>query len=243
MAITRLDAAVSVAAATQSFSVSAGSDRMLVVGTGREFNGATTVTAVDYGGQAMVEAIESNSADAGFSAGCSIWYILDAGIAAASGTTITPTYSSAPADDMLHAASYEGVDQTGGATTNPATAAAESNEATPNPLIVDLTETNEGLVVAMQCCGNASTTSWNAAMTEQTDQVDASSNSSMADRLSITSANVDIEATSASQNRAGAASASFAPSTGGVITADRFLQSRLMSTAALSDHLVSTPSV
>ena len=214
MAITRLDTASSAAAATLSFSVSAGTDRLLVVCCGDEFNGATSVTGVDYGGQAMTQAVQQHTADAGFSAGCSIWYLLDAGIAAASGSTITPTYSSAPADEVLHAASYAGVDQTGGATTNPATNSAETNAATPNPVIVDLTETDEGLVIAVNHNGQQSSTTWNAAMTEQTDTIDASSHGSMADRLSTTSANVDIEPTNALQNRTAACSASFAPATG-----------------------------
>lgn len=211
MAVTRLGSAASVAAATLAHTVSAGSDRMLVACFSHEFSGQITVTSVDYGGQAMVEAAQIDTPDTGLAAGCSIWYLLETAIAAASTNIIAPTYSAAPADEIIHAQAYAGVNQTGGATTNPTTTIVESNEPTPNPLIVDLTETDEGCVVAIVASGNASTTLWASAMTEQTDQTDASSHSSLADRLSITNGNIDIEPTVASQNRAAACSASFAP--------------------------------
>jgi len=215
MSISRLDTAASVAATTLAFTVSAGSDRMLVVCCSHEAGGQRTLNSIDYGGQAMVNAVQLDTPDAGPAAGCSIWYLLETAIAAASTNVITPSYSSALDDEIIHAISYAGVDQTGGATTNPATTEAETNEATPNPLIGDLTEANEGAVVAVNACGTQTTCSWGAAMTEQTDQQDASSSSSMSDRLSITSANVDIEGTNASQSRAVICSASFAAAAAG----------------------------
>ena len=222
MAAARLDTAASVAATTQTFSVSAGSDRMLVACFGWEVSGQISVSSVDYGGQAMVQAIEQDTPDTGFSYGNSIWYLLEAGIAAASTSVITPTYSATPDDQMIHAISYTGIDQTGGATTNPATAGAESNEATPNPLISDLTETDEGCVVAVRGTGNAAAHTWQADLTEQTDQLDASSGSSMADRLSTTSGNVNVEGTSASQNRGAQAVATFAPALGATFEQEGF---------------------
>jgi len=220
MAITRLDASNSVAAATLAYAVSGGTARCLIVMCGCEHSVASSVTSVDYGGQAMVQAYSAVTADSGFSACTSCWYLLDAGITAASGTTITPTYSVTPSDEMICAASYENVDQTGGATTVPDTATAESNEATPNPFTtIDLTEVSGGLIVASIACGNATTFAWQADMTEQEDLTDASSAMSFADRLSTTGANVTIEATVTSQNRASAGSARFAELTGVAITA------------------------
>ncbi len=211
MAATRLDTAASVDATTQTFSVSAGSDRMLVACFQWEVSGQISVSSVDYGGQAMVQAVEQDTPDTGFSQGNSIWYLLEAGIAAASTSVITPTYSAAPDDQVIHAISYAGINQVGGSTTNPATAGAESNEATPNPLISDLTETDEGCVVAVRGSGNVSTFTWASDLTEQTDQASASSGSSMADRLSTTSGNVNVEGTASSQNRGAQAVATFAP--------------------------------
>ena len=114
-------------------------------------------------------------------------------------------------DKIIHAASYEYVDQTGGATTLLETATAETNESTPNPFTtLDLTEAKENLIVAIVGCGNASSATWQSDMTEETDQVASSSFSSMSDRRSITDANVTIEGTIASQNRAAGGSAEFA---------------------------------
>lgn len=214
MAIARLDTAASAAATTLAFSVSAGSERMLVVAVGNEDGVVAQADSVDYGGQAMVLANEFVTPDTGFHFGCAIWYLLDAGIAAASGSTITPTYSVAVDDEMIHAISYTGVDQTGGSTTNPANNQAESNEATPNPLISDLTETDEGVVVAIRGSGNVATHTWASDLTEQTEQAAASSGSSMADRLSTTSGNVNVEGTSSNQNRGCQVVSTFAPAAG-----------------------------
>jgi len=219
MAVTRLDTAASVAATTQTFSVSAGTDRMLVVCTGHEVSGQVTVDSVDYGGQAMVQAVQLSTPDTGFAQAESIWYLLEAGIDAATDSVITPSWSAAPDDTQIHAASYENVNQTGGGSTLTATATAESNESTPNPLISDLTEDDEGVVVAVRGSGNASSFTWASDMTEQTDQIDASSGSSCADRLSTTGGNVNIEGTASSQNRGAQVAAAFAVAPTGAHTA------------------------
>ena len=184
---------------------------MLVVCHSFEAAGQRTTTGIDYGGQAMVQAEQINTPDGGAIVSCSIWYLLETAIAAIINSVITPTISGSFNDQMIHAASYIVVDQTGGATTNPATASDETNEATPNPLLADLTETDNGLVVAIVAAGNATTHTWSVIMTEQTDQSGGSTSSSMSDRLSTTSSNIDIEGTTASQNRAVICSASFAP--------------------------------
>lgn len=212
--VSRLGAAASADTPTLAHTVPAGQNRMLVACFSHEINGQTAVTSVDYGGQAMVQAVQLDTPDSGFSAGASIWYLLEAEIAAASTNIITPTYSTGPAQSIIHAQAYAGVNQTGGATTNPATNSAESNESTPNPLIADLTETDDGAVVAINASGNNSSTIWlggATGMTERTDQNAGSSHSSMADRLSDSNSNVDIEGTVANQNRAVTCSASFAP--------------------------------
>ncbi len=212
MAVARLDTASSAAATTLTYSISAGSNRLLIVCTGAEISTTTNVTGVTYGDQDMTLVPNSEiDAGTGFSFRGEIWYLLETEIAAASGTTITPTYSSAPGDEMICAASYENVDQTGGATTFPAEAQDSTAAYTPNPITtVDLTEVDGGLIVAMVGAGNASSASWQSDMTEQLDQADASSFMSYADRLSTTNANVTIEGTVASQNRAVALSARIA---------------------------------
>ena len=213
--ITRLGSCSSAAATTLAHTVEPGSNRMLVAGFAHESSPLRTVDSVDYGGQAMVLAIQIGTADSGTAAGCSIWYLLETAIAAAGTNIITPTYSGARDEEAIHACAYAGVNQAGGSTTNPATASAETNEATPNPLIGDLSEVDNGLVVAFFISAIPSTTTWGSDMTEQTEQPAASSNSSMADRLSITNSNVDIEPTATDQNRAALVSALFAPPSAG----------------------------
>ncbi len=209
--ISRLDAATSVAASTLNYSVSAGSNRVLIACFSWESNGQSQIDSATYGGQSMTQVFQQDTPDGGYSSGVACFYILDAGIGAASGTTITPTYSGTATDDeIIHAASYAGVDQTGGATTVPETHTAESNESTPNPFTtIDITEASGNLVIAIVSGGNNTTAAWQADMTEQNDQADSSSFSSFADRLSTTNANVTIEGTVASQNRVSAGSAEF----------------------------------
>ena len=214
MAITRLDAAASIAAsATLTYAVAAGSDRCLIVATGYEDGSAgRTVTGVDYGGQAMEQIAQDNTVDSGTATGTSLWFLNDAGIVANSGDVITVTYDTAPSvDEMIHAASYENVEQAGGATSFPQTATYEQNEELPNPnTTVDLVETDGGLLIGSNSNGNANAYSWTG-LTEQTDQADSSAQSSFADRLSTTSANVDIEATiSGTANRHAGCSAEIA---------------------------------
>lgn len=214
MAVARLDAAVAnIGTGTHTYSVSAGSNRVLVIGfsSERASSQAPTVSTVDYGGQAMTQAVElGNSSDTNMCA-TSIWYLLEAGIAAASNTTITPTYDNAPATSILNCASYTGVNQGGGASTVTATASAEHITGTPNPLITDVTENNEGMVFGNAVSGNASTATWHSDLTEQLDNQSGTSTGTMADRLSTTDGNVNVEATFVTPNRAVQVAAAFAP--------------------------------
>jgi hypothetical protein len=213
--IARLDDATSVAASTLNYSVSAGSNRALVACFSWESNGQSQIDGATYGGESMTQIFQQDTPDGGYSSGAACFYILDAGIEAASGTTISPTYSGTSTDnEIIHAASYAGVDQTGGGTTVLETHTAESNESTPNPFTtIDLTEASGNLVIAIVTGGNNTTASWQSDMTEQNDQADSSSFSSFADRLSDTNSNVTIEGTIASQNRASAGSAELAAAT------------------------------
>lgn len=221
MAVARLDTAVStqvVAAGTLAYTVGAGSDRALVVTLSNETNGNTTHDSVLYGDQSMVKMADSATGTSGFTQRTSIWILLDAEIAAASSNVIDPTFGTTqPADLQIHAASYTGVDQTGGATTFPDTNTASSTAATPNPLISDITGVADGAVVAARGCGNNTTFTWQADLTEQTDQSDASSASSFADALTSAGGNVNVEGTAASQNRGAQAAAALAGASADVV--------------------------
>ena len=78
-------------------SISAGTDRCLVVIASTENgNGPTDVTALTYGGQAMTQVGEYTVGNAGgFNNRIEVWILLNAGIAAATNTTLIPTISAA----------------------------------------------------------------------------------------------------------------------------------------------------
>ena len=155
------------------------------------------VTAIDYGGQALTKVRSEVAGPGGGTVGyVAVWYLLEAGIAAAVGTTITPTYADPPTDEIIHAASYAGVNQT-----SPVVEQQGDNSATstPNPFTtVDLVESSGNMIMAAGVIGEPlpeGVASWQADLTEQTDQLDGSSASSMADRLSTTEAEVQVELT------------------------------------------------
>jgi len=100
--------------------VSAGSDRLLLVTVGCEDSTACNVTSMTYGGETMFLVGNGTTDAKGSATGggsdtyLEIWGILEAGIAAASGTTIDVTMDNGDiAEYMIAAGSYEGVDQSG----------------------------------------------------------------------------------------------------------------------------------
>lgn len=192
-----------------SYAVSAGSNRLLVAAVTWDGN-TSAVDSWDYGGQTMVEVVEEHSSPSGTNAGCSIAYILDAGISAASGTTISANLTPNPSRWQIAVASYKGVNQSGGAGTVVASNTASSPSSTPNPLIVDLTESAGGIVVAALGIDNTGHGWFNTAIFEKSDLNSSAATGVFADRISTTSSNVDIEATSETQNYAGACSVAFA---------------------------------
>lgn len=204
-----MDTAASGAGATLAYSISAGSDRLLVVALSAEDATDPVVSDVDYGGQAMT-LVRSEIANpgSGTRAYVSVWYLLESGIAAAVGTTITPNYSGVNDSETISAASYAGVRQSSPVIEHQGDNTAGS---TPNPFTtVDLVESSGNLILAAGANGNDTTASWQADLTEQTDQQDGSSTGSMADRLSTTEGSVTVELTWASQNRACIISVHFA---------------------------------
>ena len=209
MAITRLDsAAVNTSFnTTQSFTVSSGTDRCLVWAIGGEWTSAGP-TAATYGGQTMTNAVNVQSAADPFRTVTQIWYILDSGIAAASNTTLsgTPTTNYSP---IKIAASYEGVNQTGGATTVPETNSAAGTPAA-NPPNIDITEADGNLIVASASCTGLDNYSWDADMTEQFDTDSDNATHSFADRLCTTSNTITPDPTFGSAEDSSNASAEFA---------------------------------
>jgi len=205
--VTRLDTAASGNTSGASYTVAAGSNRALFIAVQHE--GAITPSGLSatWGGQAMTGVMENHLEAAGNDNEIELFMLLEAGIAAASGSTITFT-GHISGNVTWHAASYAGVNQTGGATTIPTTNTAETTGTTPNPLTTsDISVSAGSATIAVGGCGNGTTATWTTGAnpcTEQTDQQDVTptTTGSMADRLSASAETVDVECFWASQNRA-----------------------------------------
>lgn len=192
-----LDTPTSVAASTHSFTVSAGTNRCLIVGLTGEGSQSGNHTC-QYGGQTMQLVATTLAGSGTTQQTVSLFFLNDAGIQAASGTTITP--GNVPSDLSIHAASYENVVQT----TPTNTDSDSANASTPNPLAnCDIvTAAADAVVVALSGMGNAGSAAWNSPLTERTDQATASANGSLADDEVASPTTVACECTWTTQNRA-----------------------------------------
>jgi len=215
--VLRLDTAASFNADSPSYPVGAGTDRGLIVGL--EHEGAITPDSVSitWGGQAMTQLVTEHVEAAGNDQEVVLFLLLEAGIAAGAGTTIVVTGEAV--NFTIHAASYENVNQGGGTDSVPETNSAGTTGATPNPLTTsDIVAGDGAAVVALAGVGNATTATWGADLTEQTEQINAGTatcTGSLADGLFATGQNVDVEATWASQNRAAVIAIELAPTEDG----------------------------
>lgn len=192
-----LDTPTSVAAATHTFSISAGSNRCLIVGVTQEGTtlGAPTVT---YGGQSMVNVVDLEINPGTTSQRVTLFFLNDAGIVAASGTTIT--VSNGTATISTHAASYEDCVQT----TPTNTDSDSSLTADPNPLAdCDIvTGAANSIVVALSGMGNDGTAAWGGTLTERTEQSMATTaTGSLADDEVPTATTIACECTWTTPNR------------------------------------------
>jgi hypothetical protein len=212
--VARLDTPTSAAStSTHTYTVSAGDNRLLIVGVQQEVASATAPSAVTYGGQTMsseVGTIATGSVDQRVD----LFTLDEAGIDAASSSTISVTGAAGSA--TIHAASYENVDQT---TPVPETNTDSTTTSTPNPMTTaPITAGDGSAVVAFAGCGDNTTVTW-ANVTEQTEQVAATTTiGSLADTLVPSGTTIDPEPTFAAQNRAAMVSLEIAPYTGIEIT-------------------------
>jgi len=213
MAVSRIGSWSSAVAVTLTHTNGAGSNRCMIVCIQSEGGTTPTVASVDYGGQAMTEIIEEFLEAGGNDQNVAVYALLESGIAAASNTTITPTFDNAPAETTIHAGTYGGVDQTGGATTFPESKSDSVNAATPNPFTtIDIDGADGNAVVGFIGTGNINTVSWEASLTEQTDLAGTTTSGSAADALLSADGNVTVEGTASLQNRACVASLEFVAS-------------------------------
>ena len=211
--VVRLDAAASGDADSQTYAVSAGTDRGLIIGYQAEGDITPDSVSVTWGGQALTQLVTAFVDAGGTDQEVMQFLLLEADIAAAAGNTIV--FSGEVADFTWHAASYENVNQDGGATSVPETNTDTTAAATPNPLTgSDIVAGDGAAVVALGGVGNATSATWGADLTEQTDQQDAgtaTTTGSLADGLFATGQNANVECTWASQNRAAVCAVELAP--------------------------------
>lgn len=182
-----------------SYTVSAGTDRLLVVGLAQEGDPITAdQVTITYGGQSMTKQVSIITDDDKLEV--YIFTLDDAGITAASSTTISITNETAAF--AWTAASYDGVDQT-----NPVaqTGTDQVDASTPNPLTGASFTVSDGSAV-MAVAGNGKspvTATWDADLTEQDDfKGSGSMHLTVADELFASGQAVTIEATWTDQNRA-----------------------------------------
>ncbi len=161
--------------------VSAGTDRLLLFIAGMENGmvgasppaGDRDLTAVTYGGQSLTAAGEvvvcSGSPDS-FCIRTELWYLNEAGIQAATGSTFSPTWSGDPAynlEEYYTAVTLENVDQSspiGNSSTNSTTTVNPIQ--TSSTLAVDARD----LVVVSASAGNTGSYTPGSGYTEGTDQ-------------------------------------------------------------------------
>jgi hypothetical protein len=176
----------------------AGNDRILVFVVGHEDNQDVLVNAVTYGGRSLTR-VDGALAGTNSRVRIEIWYLNEAGIAAATNGTFAVTYNGAPPGTQLFAAAtYRNVDQT-----TPITASSinSTNASTPDPLPTPVVVTSDGIAIAAAINGNAGSFSWGNGWTEGTDQSVGTSTGSSADHPETAGGSDTASATSTNQNR------------------------------------------
>lgn len=127
---------------TGTITVSSGTDRLLVVILGTEHSTIITHDSMTYGGESMTKIVD-DGAGATHSVAISIWYLDEAGIVAASGTTVVPTFSASPTQGVVFAGSLQDVNQS-----TPVGNSGSNNDPTSHSeLAVVITDVDDGFTV------------------------------------------------------------------------------------------------
>jgi hypothetical protein len=172
---------------------------------GYEGSADTLVSAVKYGGQSLTRI---NGVVVGNFDRIELWYLKDAGIAAATTGTFVVTYGGAnPTDQHFASAFFQNVLQTAPIS---ASNVNSTNAATPNPLPTSIAVTADGMAVAASICGNTGSFTWNNGWTEGIDQSLTSSNSTAADHPATANVTDSASATHSHQNKQAVVAAALA---------------------------------
>ncbi len=189
----------------------AGNGRLLVFLVGYENGSDVGITAVQYGGQPLTRAVGTVAGTTTVGR-IELWYLGEAGIAAASGSTFSVTWGgSSPTEPHYAAATYRNVDQSAPIFD---TGANSTNASTPNPIQTAVDVRADGSAVAGSFCGNTGSFVWNLGWTEGTDQSKTTSTSSSADHPALSTGTDTASATHSGPNRLAIVALSLSPGAG-----------------------------
>jgi hypothetical protein len=175
----------------------AGIDRLLVLMVAHASNSDVLVNAVTYGGQALTR-INGGVAGSTKTVRMELWYLREAGIAAATNGTFVVTYGSGNIQAQHYAAAtFRNVDQIAPILDSRVNV---TNSSTPNPFPTPVTVTSDGMAAAAAISGNTGLFTWGNGWTEGIDQSFGGSNSSTADHPSAASGTDTAAATHDHQN-------------------------------------------
>ena len=174
-------------------SVSAGTDRLLVFVAGMENGkqassppaGDRDLIAVSYGGESLTQASEAvvcSGSSNSFCGRTELWYLDEAGIQAATGSSFTPTWSGDPPfelEEYFAAVTLENVDQSA-----PIGDTSTSSTTSSNPIQIAsaLSVVPGDYVIVSAFAGNGGSYTPDVDYTESTDQSLASSTMATADK-------------------------------------------------------------
>lgn len=187
-----------------SFSPSAGSNRLVLIGVSAEKNGSgpMAISAVNLGDKALTPISEDNvGSSTAYHNLCWLGYLKESDIASRVGNTITITYSNAPDNPFdepkVHYACYQDVDQTSPIADNSSFTNESASTIQPGSVAVS----DDDKVVVFFVLGQPNTPSPPTGYTEETEQIGASNGHS-------SSANQRTATTSSTENPTMTASAS-----------------------------------
>jgi type IV pilus assembly protein PilY1 len=194
-----------------SYTVPAGTNRLLVFVTGFENDGDITINSVTYGGKAMTKALGQATGTSPWLARCEIWYLPEADIpAGANGFVVNYVEEFPSADPMGAAATFENVDQT-----DPLVDTEPNWSTNHNTITVGVNVAQGGMAVAGVFCGNNGSFTWANGWTEGSDQTsDSTCTMSTGDHANAADGTDTASATHTGANRLVMVAATLRPSSG-----------------------------
>ena len=193
-----------------------GSNRLLLFVVGYENGSDPGVSAVTYGGQSLTRILGAVAGTTWFDR-TELWYLNEAGIAAAVGNTFSVTWGgSAPSNPMYAAATYADVNQS-----SPILDSSSNftNSSTPNPITTSVNVVNGGMAVSGAISGNNGSYTWGGGWTEATDQASGTTTTmSSAENAASADGTDTASATHSGPNRQAIVAAALNPNTADDIT-------------------------